>query len=596
MRRFALLGPAAALVLSVAGCASEEATDTKSADAVSGNPDGKLCVALRGNGHYIITHFNALAKIHELYGKVDTIAGGSSSTVSMFVYESMRANDVVRQCDNGMCSDRVEAERLALLLKSVRGYAEAVGVADGVLGADGALSLKKAMDEQGVVNLLASNPRDAARKIQTILDPATIARLGLLLNTEFAILLNDQKVAGETLDAGTGTAAAIAAATARLTFASQEIYDAISTFGNFKVDNNRMFFRPGLLNFEKAASTTFATAGNFYAGKDATGDGSVDAAGMKLFLDSCAARSVGLPWRDPTPGVEDKDKKDIEHLSMGGDFADVGTTCADFFKATALQSIRYLNTHPIVQSRVEDNIGLRENGVLRVNSIAVTSVLTGASVPAYNAALDLYRSGTVASPSSVPFDVKWSDLKIGYWGAFETLETMIPKLQASVDPKSSKAMSLGVTQWKEILKRSPAEPGLARGVKIDEENISLGGWPDLAPVLALKEAGCERVVYVTRQRPESPFAIGIAKLLGMNGDQEKELYDLDNLDSSFTQSISAASAVMCTDWNRFTDGQQDEMAVESYNAPFETKDPYFARAGANVTERTGKAGCTVGVK
>ena len=76
MLRKTLLG-SFCVVLGLIGCSSQASEDdVNEANATAG--DGKVCVALRGNGHYIITHFNGLARIHELYGKVDTLAGGSS--------------------------------------------------------------------------------------------------------------------------------------------------------------------------------------------------------------------------------------------------------------------------------------------------------------------------------------------------------------------------------------------------------------------------------------------------------------------------------------------------------------------------------------
>jgi len=397
----------------------------------------------------------------------------------MFVYESMRMNKAVKDCAGGPCDDKQESARLALLLKSVRGYAEAVAITDGILGQDGAIELVKQVRAQGVQSLLTSDPREAARRLQGILAPETLARLGVLLDPELLLLVRDQKAAGDVIDAPASTVEQIAQARARLAFVNQEIHDAVSTFGNFKVDNNRLFFRPGLLSFDAAARTTFAKAGDFYAGKDVGGDSAVDSAGMKAFMDHCAERAVGLPWRDPNPNVAEADKKDIEHLAMGGDFEGTETTCADFFKATAVQSLRWLNSHPIIQSRAFDNIGKG------INAIAVTSVLTGASVPAYNTALDLYRSGAYPSPQSIPFAPSFADLKIGVWGRYDVVEDLAAASEGSSDLKTSKTISLGTTQWNEILKRSPAEPGLARAVPIDDERISFGGWPDLAPVLAL---------------------------------------------------------------------------------------------------------------
>jgi hypothetical protein len=91
--------------------------------------------------------------------------------------------------------------------------------------------------------------------------------------------------------------------------------------------------------------------------------------------------------------------------------------------------------------------------------------------------------------------------------------------------------------------------------------------------LVLKAAGCENVVYATRRGEESTFAQGVARrLFGPAYEQEhlgKKLFDLDSATSSFQHSLSAADAVLCTDWNRFAlkDGVHP-MVAEAYSAPY----------------------------
>ena len=68
-------------------------------------------------------------------------------------------------------------------------------------------------------------------------------------------------------------------------------------------------------------------------------------------------------------------------------------------------------------------------------------------------------------------------------------------------------------------------------------------------VVRYQDVGCDQVVYVTRTGNESGFALGVARLLGMNAADEAALYDLDNPESSYSQSISEADGVWCTNWN-----------------------------------------------
>src|SRR5262249_9130137 len=115
----------------------------------------------------------------------------------------------------------------------------------------------------------------------------------------------------------------------------------------------------------------------------------------------------------------------------------------------------------------------------------------------------------------------------------------------------------------------------------------------------LKNMGCEKVIYVTREGDESGFATKIAKNLGMDEASWKKLYDLGDVGSSFNTSLTKADAGGCTNWNSSTDVRQRELAAEGWKAPLETR-PSFDSIGIlspypNATPRTGKVGCTPGI-
>jgi hypothetical protein len=193
------------------------------------------------------------------------------------------------------------------------------------------------------------------------------------------------------------------------------------------------------------------------------------------------------------------------------------------------------------------------------------------------------------------------EIRFGYWGRENWLAQIAVNRDIS-DEKSRRFLSLGQTTWKAALGLSPAEPGLspfkpfeARGMHL----TSAGGWSDLHPVLALKAAGCDNVVYLTRRGGESLFGQGVAKrLLGFdrdwsvlssssdeakkanaklnnNGDPSdmtslwSRLYNLANPRSSFRRALSLADAVLCTDWDahEITEGVHD-MIEDAYNAPY----------------------------
>ncbi|MFM8314756.1 MAG: hypothetical protein ACKOA8_10760, partial [Deltaproteobacteria bacterium] len=77
----------------------------------------KLCAALRGNGDKVLAHLSAMAGMVERIGVIDGIAGSSSSTVSMFLYESALMNPLIWDCGGVPCEDAVVRSRLAFSLK-----------------------------------------------------------------------------------------------------------------------------------------------------------------------------------------------------------------------------------------------------------------------------------------------------------------------------------------------------------------------------------------------------------------------------------------------------------------------------------------------
>ena len=77
------------------------------------------------------------------------------------------------------------------------------------------------------------------------------------------------------------------------------------------------------------------------------------------------------------------------------------------------------------------------------------------------------------------------------------------------------------------------------------------------------------------------------------------LYDLGDPDSSFSQSLSLAEGVWCTDWDAPDTLDIAALSLEGYTAPLETAAPFFlsgpepypgAMTGLNIP------GCTAGVE
>ncbi len=549
LRPLAILLMAASASTAV-GCASPAEDDAGEDDSeIVSSATPKLCAAVRGNGTAILTHFVSLARIVEHHGVVDGMAGGSSGSLSTFVYDSILRNPAVSSCSGRKCDDAERAARVSLALKSIEGYGLAVasseeGVAIGnLVGVAG--KLKKEIDERGIAALASTDVALAAEKLKEVLE---IPEVRGLVNPEVFAMLTDVE---------------------HLEYNVKEIQTSITTLGAFSVDDNRLFFRPGILDWD-ALALLFGRVADFYAGYEA------DESAQSAWLDACAGASVGKPWEEaaavPFPG---------------------GGTCGEAFGKLASAYRAKVRASSAEPRRLSERVGAP--GPLR--KLVTTSVLEGRAVPAYEQARAAYLSGDHAG--NVPFDVSFDDIKFGYWGADADLAALAANAERATDLKTRKATSLGNATWKEILKASPAEPGLSRFVELPDGRISAGGWSDLAPTLVLEDIGCEWVVYVTREGDESSFATKIAKHLGMSEQDWRKLYDLGDAASSYNLSLEKADAVWCTNWNAFSDLQQREKALDAWGAPLETRASFdgvrtLAPYG-NVTQRTGKPGCTPGI-
>jgi hypothetical protein len=542
--------------IAIGACSAPPVDDAGAADegaVIAASSTPKLCAAVRGNGESILTHFASLSRIVEHYGVVDGMAGGSSGSITTFTYESMLENPVMRRCGTARCSADAGAARVALALKSVQGYANVVGDSEEAVSIKGlaatAAKLQADYAAKGISALGTAETAEAARRLQEVL---SVPEVRAIVNPEVFTMLAD---------------------VAHLEFNVNEIKTSISQLGAFSVDDNRLFFRSGVLNWP-ALAQLFGRVGDFYAGY-----GPSDKAGMSAWLDACAESTRDKPWSEAA---------DVP-LGSGG-------TCGSAFEALVKDyRVKARAAAGTYASRIDARVGDPKSPLRKLVS---TAVLEREAVTKYKAARARYVTGEFAT-GSIPFDPAFADVNFGYWGSDADLAKVKGNEQRFVDLKTKKFSSLGNATWREILSASPAEPGLSRFVELSDGRFSAGGWSDLAPALVLKNLGCEQVVYVTREGDESSFATKIAKNAGMSESDWKNLYDLSNASSSYARSVAAADGVWCTNWNGFTDAQMAAEVLDAFNAPLETRASFprvsALRPYAGATERTGKAGCTPGV-
>jgi hypothetical protein len=535
----------AAASMAVAACSggSEDDASADKGQIVQQSETPQLCAAVRGNGESILTHFASLSQIVEHYGVVDGMAGGSSGSITTFTYESILKNPAMRR----------DPARIALALKSVQGYAGTVGESDeaiSVMGlATAAAKVKADYEARGIDALGTAESAEAAKRLKEVL---SVPEVRAIVNPEIFAMLAD---------------------TEHLAFNVNEIKTSIAQLGAFSVDDNRLFFRSGVLAWPALAGL-FGRVGDFYAGY-----GPSDEAGMGAWLDACAEPTRGKPWSEASS------------VAIPG-----GGTCGSALDGLVKSyRAKVRGGEGTFASRIDERVGDPSSPLHKLVS---TAVLEREAVTAYKAARARYVAGEFPT-GNVPFEPAFSDVNFGYWGSDADLAKVEALSAKADDLKSRKFSSLGNATWREILAASPAEPGLSRFVELSDGRFSAGGWSDLAPSLVLKNLGCAQVVYVTREGDESGFATKIAKNAGMSESDWKQLYDLGSETSSYARSVAAADGVWCTNWNAFTDAQMSDMVLDAFNAPLETR-PSFASSRvrqpySRVTERTGKPGCTPGV-
>lgn len=529
-----------AFLLSVlAACSGGDVNDPdncEKCDLPDQRAEPKLCAAVRGNGQLITAHFASLARITEHYGLIDAAAGGSSGSITIFITESVRKNPNIWTCGDAPCNESDRAARAALLLKSFPGYLAHLSTTGEAAAFIHLQPLLAKVQTSGIEALLSTDIEGARTALTDILESEDIREL---INPELVDLVRT---------------------TTTPQFHIPDIVEGIKKLGNFTTDSDRIFIRPGLISFE-ALGEKLGRAGSFYAGY-----GPADDVRMSAWLDSCAKPGLGKTWFE------------VAQLPAGK------STCGGELDSM-IQTYRakFIADEANIHSRIDDKIGEV------MPALISTSVVTGDSVGAFEEARRTYLAG-----NPVPLAVDFDDVKFGYFGYDADTKTVAANAMGYTDAKTNKFLSLGEATWREALSYSPAEPGLSRALELSSGDVSFGGWSDLHPSLVLKNLGCEKVVYVTRRGEESGFAIGTAKLLGMDAATETALYDLDS-NSAYAQSIEQADATWCTDWNNKSATDLPGITADSFDAPMESSDEFFT-AGENAYPKAksgiGIRGCT----
>ncbi len=499
-------------LFALAGCVGSNKGEPQQRTVAQSQPN--YCIALRGNGELQPAHWGALAQTIEKFGIPSAMSGGSSATISMFLVESMAFNPAVEAQ-----SESVQKTSYAFMLKSLVGFFSELrqtplySDVEKLVGTAKDFSKSTALED--LQKAVAAGQFQTAMKIyndavsSAVVDPETTDAL------KRAVLERDLP---------------------RATFLISELRETARVFGKFNAEtDDNLFFRPGIVNFEKAAEL-FGRISGFYS---AEGSRPLAEAWSEL-LKTCSADSEGKLWQEI---VTKNPECSTQFQAM---FKSYFMSNASNFKA-------------------EDRIIGR-----RFEVYPSTSVLVDSAVTDFKRAKANYRSSMDAHFGKNFKISNPEDVRFGYWGKTDRLRAIQSKLDPS-DEKARRFFPLGPATWKQVLALSPAEPGLSPIKEFRNQAgkvyASAGGWSDLHPVDLLKAAGCSDVVYITRKGVESSFAQGIARRL-MGEDTRYKLYDSENVSSSFNRSIRNATSVLCTNWNAYNVKTQAAALIEnSYRSP-----------------------------
>jgi hypothetical protein len=543
-RRSILLLLGIALTLIVSTCKIKN-PDASLQEAVT--TSAERCVALRGNGTHIVAHVMGLARLLPEWGEIHGFAGGSSATITTFLYESMSLNPAVKALDG-----KPKASALALLMKSTIGYATQVAAEPEWKALLSFQSLAARLQEKGIFDLAQTDHKKLASDLRAILGSDEFRDL---VNPEVLRMLqplsaNDQNFARNV----------------------KEVQKAAVSLVNLDAEDSDVFFRPGIVNFSKFVELIGRVA-DFYAGYGRK------QADMASFLNDCSAGTDDRLWSELSTKATAKG------------------TCGERF--TAIIKDWRANRSEKSTHRVDDLPGLA------TKSITITSVV---KEPSAMKKLQDYETLYKASKPR-RMDFNFEDVRFGYWISRGLKQDLVESwTRSSDDWKAKKAINLGSNStWRQILEKSPQEPSLGKYTSFESNEhlagaLSLGGWADLHPVQILKAAGCQDVIYLTRRTDETVFiskgppfegrkASGLAEILGMDKAGFEAIYSLDNPRSAFSSALRAADGVWCTDWNKFSAFEQTGIAMDAWNSPLITEDARLPALSASTPPTVKIRGC-----
>ena len=487
----------------------------------------KVCTTLRGNGFHIPAHFGALARISEQMGTVEAISTSSSGAMSAFLYESIMMNPLIRDADSSRCNSVQCRERVSFLLKSFPVFLEALYHSK-TIGSD----LKKFLSQINTLKALFSEKKTEKESEKSDNSSAAFVAIALLHShhylKDFVTESFYQKIG---LDPVKG----------RLDFWNMNTKEAkflLTFLFDYRFPDFRVFSRDGLINFDQVIEVG-GVASDYYAARN-----SKLREDMSYILKRCARGSFG--------------KTANEILSKRVD----GQSCELLLRSTMVE---HIDSTPLgTAKRLDDRVASH------LEMFLTTSMISGEKV------VDEFLSHRGKKDSEPYFiNINEKNLKVGVYGAKESLKKSVDPTFGSTDYLHKKTIILPNRTWRHALRRVLAEPGAAPA-KVEKringtKYVTLGGWIDHNASIYLKNNHCDQIVWVTKKYSAYSLVKPLVDLL-LKPDSEflRKVYDPRNKNGVTANRRNLTDAVVCTDWDRYTELDYQELIGEGYNAPIIT--------------------------
>ncbi|MFK7871960.1 MAG: hypothetical protein AB8C84_02145 [Oligoflexales bacterium] len=446
------------------------------------------CIAVRGNADRALAHYGALGRAIENFGVPSQMAGSSSASLAMLVVESAMINPATHHCYGRRCTEEERRMRVAFLVKSVPWLMEDFWDSQAGFHA-------KQAQAYAVKHKHSSNVWGQFQMFRHVREIFRSPLFKGVLNAEWFKVKHFWHHPQRHI---------------------RELFRGLEKLDDFEIWDQSVFVRPGLIHWGKVLQN-LSSYMDFIAGYDMDESQKLKAQEAISF---CAENSFGRHWYELS-----QKRLDEEH------------TCRDLW--ANLWEDWNQKSCPNHHSRLDDKVG-----------DFLPSYVGVGFLPGYKQVRNFKKSfHRFKRGKPYLFDARFENLQVGYWGEESRLQKIMRNPMGFDDPKTKRFYSLGQSSWREAAVRSMSEPGLAQAMPLGRRGLTIGGWAEMEPVQVLRNAGCEKVLFLTREGAESPGAIAIAGVLGMTDTEKKDWFSL-NQNSVMTKALELSDAVWCANWEK----------------------------------------------